>query len=162
MQNSGKIMFVLLAMIGVATSCFAGSTTIAVSATILSKSNCKFNTKSASLPFGILDPLASPSPPNVTRQTTIQFVCNGKDDPATYIITDDDGLHESASNGNRMQHGTILSAYLPYTFSVAPATGNVPKGANTTLTISGTVLGNDYRMAYAGAYTDVVVLAINP
>jgi len=162
MYISGKIIVALLALIGVATSCFAGSTTVAVSATILSKSNCKFNAKSASLVFGILDPLASPSPPDVTRQTTIQFTCNGKDDPATYIISDDDGLHENGANGNRMQHSTIPAEYLPYTFDVAPATGSVPKGATTTLTISGTVLGNDYRTAYAGAYTDVVVLAINP
>jgi spore coat protein U-like protein len=161
MHYSGKIFCVLLALIGATTSCFAGSTMISVSATILSKSECKFNAKSADLAFGILDPLAAPAP-DVTRQTTIQFVCNGKDDPATYIITDDDGLHESGTNGNRMQHSTIPAAYLPYTFSVAPATDSVPKGANLPLTITGTVFSNDYRTAYAGTYTDVVVLTIIP
>lgn len=161
MHNSGKIFCVLLTLIGVTTSCFAGSTTISVSATILSKSQCKFNAKSADLAFGILDPLAAPAL-DVTRQTTIQFVCTGKDDPATYFVTDDDGLQESGANGNRMQHSTFPAAFLPYTFSVAPATDSVPKGANLPLTITGTVLANDYRMAYAGAYTDIVVLTITP
>lgn len=161
MHNSGKIFCVLLALIGATTSCFAGSTTISVSATILSRNECKFNAKSADLAFGILDPLAAPAL-DVTRQTTIQFVCNGKDNLATYFVTDDDGLYESGANGNRMEHSTIPAAFLPYTFSVAPATDSVPKGANLPLTITGTVLANDYRMAYAGTYTDIVVLTINP
>jgi spore coat protein U-like protein len=161
MLKTIKTFSILIALMGMATSCFAAATTISVSATILSQSNCKFNTKSAILAFGTLDPLATAAP-DVTSQTTIQFVCHGKDDPATYIINDDDGLYESGPDGNRMRHGTNPAAHLPYAFSVAPATGTVPKNANTPLVVTGTVLANDYRMAYAGTYTDVVILTINP
>jgi spore coat protein U-like protein len=162
MHRPGKIICVLLTLIGLTGPSFAGSTTIAVSATILSKNNCKFNTNSASLIFGDLNPVATAAP-DVTREVTINFTCNGKDDVATYVITDDDGQNESGINNNRMQHSTNAAAYLPYIFSVSPETGNIGKGDKTgLLTVTGTVLANNYRSAYAGDYTDVIVISITP
>lgn len=140
-------------------SCYAAPSTVNVSAVILSKSNCKFNTKSATLNFGSLDPVAAP---DVTRQATLTFTCNGSASQATYIIVDDDGQHETGPNASRMQHGLTPSAYLPYSFSLNPSIGTVPKGVTETLTVTGTVLGNDYRTAIVGTYTDVVTLTINP
>lgn len=162
MHRPGKIICVLLTLFGLAGPCFAGATIIAVSATILSNNNCKFNTNSASLVFGNLNPVAAAAP-DVTQEVTINFTCNGKDDVATYVITDDDGQNESGINNNRMQHSTNAAAYLPYIFSVSPETGNIGKGDKTgLLTVTGTVLANNYRSAYAGDYTDVVVISITP
>jgi spore coat protein U-like protein len=156
---AGKIFCMLLILTVLAGTCYAVPSTVNVSAVILSKSNCKFNTKSAALDFGSLDPVAAP---DVTRQATLTFTCNGSASQATYLITDDDGQHETGPNGSRMQHGTVPSAYLPYSFSLNPSSGTVPKGVAQTLTITGTVLGKDYRMAIAGTYADVVTLTINP
>jgi len=160
-RTRGKKILILSALAWMALPgiCLAASTTISVSATILSKSNCKFKSNSAALVFGNLDPLAHP---DVTVQTTIGFVCNGADDPATYIIVDDDGLHETGPDANRMQHGTMSTAFIPYSFSLAPASGTVPKGVVQTLTVTGTVLGTDYQTALAGSYTDTVVITLNP
>jgi spore coat protein U-like protein len=160
MRTSAKPILLLLLLLSIAQgAAFAATTTINVSATILSKSNCKFSTNMANLAFGNLDPLAAP---DVTRQATLTFVCNGKDDPATYLITDDDGQHETGLNRNRMQHGVVPSAYLLYSFALNPASGTVPKGMTQTLTVTGTLFGNDYRVAIEGTYTDVVTLTINP
>lgn len=159
MRKTVRILCLLMLLVAAASTCFAGSTTLSVSATILSKNNCKFNSNALSLDFGTLDPVAAP---DVTRQATLQFACNGKDNPATFFITDDDGLYETGPDGNRMQHDTLPAAFLPYALTASPLTGSVPKGVNQTLTITGTLLGNDYRTAYAGRYTDRVVLSINP
>lgn len=161
MWTLGKkfLILLVLAWLVLPGICLAASTTVSVSATVLSKSNCKFNANAAALDFGNLDPLAHP---NVTVQTTIDFVCNGSEDPATYIIVDDDGLHETGPDANRMQHGTAPGAYIPYSFSLAPASGTVPKGVDQTLTVTGTVLGTDYQTALAGNYADSVVVTLNP
>lgn len=161
MPSPGKTCCMLLALLALTTTSYAGTATIGVSATILSKNNCKFATNAANLLFGELDPLAAPAP-DVTRQATIDFTCNGKDNLATYSISDDDGQHESGLNGNRMQNSANPAAYLPYAFSVAAASGTINKGETATLTVTGTVLADDYRMAHAGSYSDAVVITVNP
>lgn len=146
-------------MMAMAGSCFAASSVVSVSAVILSKSNCKFKANSAALDFGSLDPAAAT---DVITQATIDFVCNGSANPATYLIVDDDGLHETGTDANRMQHATNPAAFLPYSFSLSPTSGTVPKGADQTLTITGTVFGADYQTALAGSYADTVIVTINP
>jgi len=76
--------------------------------------------------------------------------------------TDDDGLNESGLNANRMRHTTILTEYLPYSFTLSPTSGTVPKNTDQTLTISGTVLGVNYQDASVGAYSDTVIISIAP
>jgi hypothetical protein len=61
-----------------------------------------------------------------------------------------------------MQNGTIPSEFLPYFLALNPATGNVPKNTNQTLTVTGTIRRSDFQDAYAGTYTDTVVLTIIP
>ena len=61
-----------------------------------------------------------------------------------------------------MRHATQLSEYLPYTLSYNPSSGSVPKNTDRNLNISGTVRGTDYQNAYAGNYSDTVILSINP
>ena len=86
---------------------------VTVSATVLSKNNCKFNSATAALAFGTLE---SANPVNKTVSTTITFRCAGKDLNATFFISDDDGLHETGPNANRMRHATSLTEYIPYLF----------------------------------------------
>jgi spore coat protein U-like protein len=138
----------------------AAASNLAISATILSKNQCKFkNPSSQILAFGNLDPVNAP---DVTRQATLEFVCNGKDPLVTYFVSDDDGQHATGSDGNRMQHLTLPAAYIPYSFAVTPDTGTGSKGADITLTITGVIRGNDYRTAFAGGYSDQITITIQP
>lgn len=138
---------------------YADTTTISVTATILSKSNCKFNSNTGTLNFGNLDPA---NPVDRTVSTTVTFVCRGSEPSATFSITDDDGLYETAPNANRMRHTTVTTEYLPYSLTLNPTSGTVPKNVDQTLTISGTVKGTDYQNAYVGNFSDTVIISINP
>ena len=117
---------------------------------------CKFMTASAILNFGNLDPAVGT---DVTATTTLTFWCTKN---ATYTVTDDDGLHETVSNQNRMKHATFLE-YIPYSFSYTPTSGTgAGKGTSITLNISGTVRGSNYINASAGSYSDTVTMTISP
>jgi len=137
----------------------ASSSSVTVSATVLSKSICKFSSASAALAFGTLDPV---TPVDVTVSTTIGFRCMGSAPMATFLITDDDGLNELVPDGNRMQHVSIPASFLPYSMTLSPTTATVPKNAPQILTITGTVLGIEYQDAAAGNYSDAVVISIDP
>ncbi len=132
---------------------------VTVSATILSKNQCKFSSASAALAFGILDPA---NPVDKTVSTSVNFRCMGSSPTATFFITDDDGLHEISPNANRMRHTTIGTEYLPYTFTLNPTSGTVPKNTVQILTISGLVNGTDYQDAAVGNYSDTVIITLEP
>ena len=138
---------------------YADSTTVSVAAVVLSKSNCKFNSATAALNFGNLDPA---NPIDRTVSTTVTFVCHGSAPSATFSITDDDGLYKTAPNANRMRHTTVTTEYLPYSLTLNPTSGTVPKNVDQTLTISGTVKGTDYQNAYVGNFSDTVIISISP
>jgi len=132
---------------------------VAVTATVLSKSQCKFNSKTSTLNFGNLDPA---NPIDKTTSTSITFRCGGSAPNATFSITDDDGLYETDPDANRMRHTTISTKYLAYSLTLNPTSGTVPKNTDQTLTITGTVRGVDYQDALAGIYSDTVVISIAP
>jgi len=137
----------------------AGSGNMAISATVLSKNQCKFNTAAATLNFGNLDPS---NPVDVTASATFVFKCVGSDDPATFAMIDDDGLYETGPNANRMRHATDGAAYLPYGISLNPTSGSIPRNVNQNLTVTGTITGANYQTAIAGSYSDTVVISIAP
>jgi len=137
----------------------ASSATVTVSATVLSKSNCKFSSASAALSFGNLDP---GSLADVTVTATIGFRCIGSAPLATFLITDDDGMNEIVPDGNRMAHGSLPAVFLPYEMTLSPTTATVPKNAPQVLTLTGTARWADYRSAPAGSYSDTVVVSIDP
>jgi spore coat protein U domain-containing protein, fimbrial subunit CupE1/2/3/6 len=153
--------FAILLLCGGQVVCLAAApAVVSVSATILSQNQCKFaNPSSQTLAFGTLDPLNAV---DVTTQVQFSFSCNGKDNPATFSITDNDGLYETGPDRNRMQNLTTPSAFLPYTLVYSPTSGSVPKGSSQTLTVTGTVKGSDYQTAYVGDYSDTVTLTIQP
>lgn len=137
----------------------SGVNTLTVSATVLTKSNCKFNTANPKLNFGALDPGSSS---DVTQAASVQFVCNGSAPIAAFAFSTDNGLYSTGPGAYRMRHATDTTAYLPYALSLSPATGTVSKGVNQNLTITGTVSAPDYQPALAGNYADTVVINLNP
>ncbi len=149
----------VLALFGGTQALAASSAAVTVSAVILTRSNCRFITGAATLPFGDLDPA---NPVDVTLSVPVRFRCNGGPPTAVYVVTDDDGTAETGPDANRMRHATLPGTFLPYAFSVSPASGAIPRNTPQTLTVTGTVRGADYQAAAAGDYADTVVLTINP
>jgi len=151
-----------LFLVGVAVLASGGaaaqSGVVSIAASVLSKSNCKFDNTTGTLAFGSLDPASSGV---VTASTTIGFKCGGSAPNATFSITHDSGLYETAPNANRMKHAT-LNEYLSYGVGLSPSSATVPKNSQQTLTITGTVPEAAYQNAHWGAYTDSVVVTIQP
>lgn len=137
----------------------AASNTLVVGATVLSKSNCKFNSRTSALNFGVLDPGDTT---DAVKTTSVDFVCHGSAPIATYAISADDGLHESVPGANRMVNTAVPTEYLPYALSLTPTSGTVLKNETQTLTITGTVTSQNYRSAYTGNYVDTVVISLTP
>lgn len=139
----------------------AGNAVMTVSATILSKSICSFNTTAADLPFGTLDPL---SPANKTVSASATFKCLGSAPIVVYAITQNNGLN-AGPGGNRLRHVTDATAYIPYSLVFTPDAVTFPRETppqNHVVTITGTILGTDYQTAAQGDYSDTVTLTINP
>ena len=138
----------------------AASSSTTVSATITSPGFCLVFTPTTTLNFGNLDPS---NPVDVNVSTTITIWCLRFGAPTvTYFAGDDDGLHETGLNANRMQHTGTPTEYLPYAMSVVPQSATIPRFTVTTLTINGTVLGADYQTALIGDYSDTVTVQITP
>jgi spore coat protein U-like protein len=149
-------VFACLAAVG--TAAFGDTGTLAVTATVLSKSQCKFDTKTSTLNFGALDPAVAA---DVNATTSVGYVCRGSAPVAAFLFTDDNGQNPSGPGARRMRHAAAPE-FLPYGLAVSPASGTIPKNAPGTLTISGTVRWTDFRGSTAGAYTDSVVVSILP
>lgn len=137
----------------------AGASTLAVSATVLSKNKCSFNSANSALSFGTVNPSNAT---DVIATTTLSFRCTGSSATASFAISDDSGLYSSGPAQPRLKHGTLASEYLPYSLSYSPQSGSTPKNTDTTLTVTGTLRATDYQNSYAGAYSDSVVISINP
>ena len=136
----------------------AQSAVVSIAATVLSKSNCKFDNTTATLAFGTLNPANSG---DATASATIGFKCSGSAPNASFSITHDSGQYETLPNANRMKHAT-LTEYLSYGVGLSPTNATVPKNSQQTLTITGTVPEAAYQNAHWGAYTDSVVVTIQP
>ncbi len=161
-QGAGVVFGVLL----LAFSCLAwprmavaDSTGLAVTATVLSKSNCRFDSRSSTLDFGAIDPAGTS---DVRATVAVSYVCRGSAPVAAFFFTRDDGLHPAGAGKSQMRHATDASAYLPYSLSLTPVSGTVPKNVHRDLTVTGTVRATDYRTAIAGSYSDSVTLTILP
>lgn len=138
----------------------AGAQALTVTATVLSKSNCKFSGAAASsLDFGSVNP-ASGSDAVATATRT--FTCAGSANTATYLVTAGDGLWSTGVGARRMRHATDTTQYLAYSLSVSPSTGNIAKNATGTLTITGRITPSQFANAVAGSYSDTVVITLSP
>lgn len=149
-----------LRILGINSPGIAGdSQVVTVTATVLSKSQCKFRSNTSALNFGNLDPT---SPIDKTTSVSVTFRCVGSTLNATFSITDDDGLYESGPDANRMRHTITTTEYIPYLLTLSPTSGTIPKNTDQTLTITGAVKGVDYQDALIGSYSDMVVISIEP
>jgi spore coat protein U-like protein len=135
----------------------AASLSLAISALVLSKNQCKFNTASGVLNFGNLDPSA-PTP--ITRNATLTFTCRGSDAIAVYLISDDNGLYETGPGARRMR--TPAGSFIPYGLSYTPNSGSAPRNVAQAINLTGTLTAGSYATAPAGAYSDTVILTIVP
>jgi spore coat protein U-like protein len=136
----------------------ANSGTLTMSATVLSKNVCKFNSTATALNFGTIDPTTTAP---VTVTLSLSYRCNGSDPVATWSVGSDNGLHETGPGQPRMQHTTSPAFYLPYSLSF-PASGTAPRNVNQTMTVTGTVAPAAFAAAIAGSYSDTLVLSILP
>ena len=137
----------------------ADNYTLAIGATVLSKSNCKFNSAAGStLDFGNIDPSGAT---NATATVNLVVRCGGSAATAAYSITSNDGLHSTGPAQPRLQHTVTATAFLAYTLNT-PLSGTVPKNTDTAVTLTGTITPASYQNALAGAYADTVVLTLSP
>lgn len=149
---------VLAWFLWVGTAAFGDTGTLAVTATVLSKSQCKFDTKTSTLNFGALDPAVAA---DVNATTSVGYVCRGSAPVAAFVFTDDNGQNRSGPGARRMRH-SAAPEFLPYALTYIPASGTILKNAPGTLTLSGTVRWTDFRGLMAGTYMDSVVISILP
>jgi spore coat protein U-like protein len=132
---------------------------VSVSATVLSKSNCKFTTSTASIPFGSMD--AAMSVDRVVP-ATLSYRCQGSAPVAAFAFSTDDGLHEAGTGLPRMRHATVLTEYLPYSLDLSPSSGTINKGVVGTLTLTGTVTPANVANAVSGSFSDTVTVTLLP
>jgi hypothetical protein len=152
-------MALVLACAGSDPAGAAGSHALAVTAAVLSKNTCRFQTTGpTAVAFGTINPAATAA---VTTNITLQYRCNGSDAVASWAVTSDDGLYESGAGQPRMRHATVTTAFLPYTLTF-PAAGTVPRNVVTNMSVSATVTPANFANALAGAYADTLVLTIQP
>lgn len=155
---AGLTIFLLFLSAWVAS---AATLTMNVTATVLSKNQCRFTTKTAILAFGTLS-AGVPSPPDVQATASLLIRCVGVDNPATFLISDDDGLFAVGIDSPRMQNAVLPTAYLPYSFSYTPVSASAPTGSDVPVNLSATVRGFDYQNAALGTYFDTITLSILP
>lgn len=136
------------------TTALAGDTAnVAVSASVTG--TCKFNS-GGSIAF-TLDPTSAAAATGVV--TNPAFWCTKG---TSYTVTDNSGLY-AASGARRLRHSTILTEFIPYTFSYTATGSGTGKTTPITLTLGSASVANvDFVNAAAGPYADTVILTIAP
>lgn len=137
----------------------ADNGSLSVSAVVLSRSVCRFLTGTRTLDFGTIDPTSAV---NATASVTVQFWCLGYRGPTTYAMTANNGLHAAGAGLRRLRHTTAATEYMAYSLALSPASGTLPWLAAQTVTVSGTIVPTEFQNARFGAYSDTVVLSVNP
>jgi spore coat protein U-like protein len=133
----------------------AGNAQLNVSASV--DGTCKFSAPSTNLAFGAIDPS---SLSDATANAAITYKCT-KGTPATGV-TGGNGVNWDGTNRRLSNGGTDYMKYaLEFTNDKQTGTG-FGSAQDKTLNIKGTILVTEFQNATAGAYTDTVVLTINP
>ncbi|HEX9191762.1 MAG TPA: spore coat protein U domain-containing protein [Candidatus Deferrimicrobiaceae bacterium] len=149
-----KVLMAVIAaaLVAMAGSAMADTTTVAVSATVTG--TCRF------LSTGTISFALDPSSGGVANGTVGQptFWCTRG---TNFTITDDDGLWESGTT-HRMRHATVTTEYIPYSFTYTSTGTGGGRGTTVTMDIASQVLNADFINALAGSYADTVTLTITP
>ena len=130
---------------------------LTVSATVLTKNNCRFATAASTVTL-IIDPSSDAA---ATASATVATRCQGSAPTASWSLSTGNGLHGSSPTTLRLQHATNVTEYLPYSLAF-PATGSVPKNVWQNITLTATVSPADFQNASSGAYSDAVTLSLLP
>lgn len=138
----------------------AETTGLTVGALVVSKSNCKFNTTSLVLDFGVINPASSTT---ATATANGSVTCNGgQGSTVTLGITLGAGSYDSSPGARRMRHATTLTEFLPYSLGVTPASATINKNGTLPFTVNGTILASQFQNVMAGNYTDTVTITVSP
>lgn len=161
-RGNGAHRLALMALLASLAGCLptdsALSAPLAVSAVVLSNTNCRFQTGPATLPFGTIDPTSSA---NATASVSIRFWCFGFPG-TTYSLTAGNGLHSPGAGLRRVRNNAAPTEFMAYTLAISPASGNLPWLSVQNITISGTIVPTEFQNARTGAYSDTVVLSLEP
>jgi hypothetical protein len=138
---------------------WADTSQLAVSAVVLTRSTCNFQTGTATLNFGTIDPSSSTT---ATASTTMRFWCIGFTGTTTYSVQAGNGLYSPGAGLRRVRHTTSTSDFMAYTLNITPASGTIGFFATQTITLSGTIVPTEFQNARVGAYSDTVVISVDP
>lgn len=119
-----------------------------------SAQTCAFRAAPA-ITFPALDP-SNATVVTAFTDVTIRCTGNGVPPPSGWAFT---GLYGTNPN-LRMKHAS-LSAYIPYSVDNPPSLV-AGAGANRTYRLTATVLPADYANAYAGTYSDLLMMTVFP
>ncbi|MDE2606268.1 MAG: spore coat protein U domain-containing protein [Burkholderiales bacterium] len=156
-RRMGAIAAALLLAAGVPAR--ADTSQLAVSAVVLSNSICRFLTGPATLNFGTIDPSSGTA---ATASTTMQFWCWGFVGTTTYSVQAGNGLYSPGAGLRRVRHTTSTSDFMAYTLNLSPASATVGRFAIQTVTVSGSIAPTEFQNARVGAYSDTVVISLDP
>lgn len=152
----------LLATILLATSVAAQAASdggaLAVSATVQPTTGCKFfGGTTLTLAFGLIDPMSGT---NATAATSTTIRCRGNV-PSLVVVAVDGGLNPTGGGMRQLHHETLATERIPYALNVSPQVITIPKNADQTIAITGSIAPADFESAATGSYSDTVILSIN-
>lgn len=140
---------VIAAALGVVTPAFGRGNT------------CLFQARGLSMNFGTLDPSSGATVTVPVAAATLNANKVGDCAPGQQmVISGDNGLNFSGTR--RMKHDG-RAEYIPYSLSLPnAAVGGPGNGTYLVFTFSGTVAGSAYADAWAGTYSDTVIITVTP
>ena len=139
----------------------AGTGQLVVSAVVVSKGVCRFRSAATTLAFGTIDP-ASTAAASASTPIVIRCTGAGSFTTVTYALAAGNGLHSLGAGLRRVRHATATTEFMPYNLNLSPASAAIPKNADFTITVSGSIAASDFQNASAGSYSDTVVLSLEP
>jgi hypothetical protein len=125
-----------------------------------SAQNCMFRTSGGGvtapiITFGNLDP-SNATVVSASTQVFIRCTGAGVPPPASWSFTGSYGTNPNL----RMKHAS-LNAYIPYSVGNPPLLQST-SGSNQTYLVTATILPASYINAYAGDYSDTLIIGIAP
>jgi spore coat protein U-like protein len=140
--------------------CAADNASITVSATVLSKNNCKFTSNGAlAINIPLIDPSGSAT---ASGSVATSFKCGGASSSVSYSVTASDGSHSTGPGLRRLRHLTTTTEFLDYTLAITPSSGLAAKNAVVDVQVTASIAAAAYQNARAGSYSDTVVLTVAP
>lgn len=137
----------------------AATSSVKVSAAVIRKNQCAFDTNISSMNLGVLDP---ERPVDKATSTSLILKCTGIDDRTNFVIGEDSSsVNDNLKGERQMRHETEDSS-IPYKISVNNVTGEAQSDREHSIVVSVRVKGADYLNVYSGSYSDVVYVSISP